>query len=244
MNKKTSILLVDDEIAITDNLDSFLVRSGYEVTVANNGEEAIQKMHVRPPDLIVLDVLMPRLDGREVLRRIRQAGNWTPIILLTQVGEASERAMALEEGADDYLNKPFDPHELVARIRAVLRRSLPGRPPLTVAYRLACGKLLIDRTSHRVWLGEGELSLTPKSVMLLEYLMTHPDELVSRERLLDVVWGWDYPVGTRAVDTRVAELRRALEDDPAHPCYIETVPGQGYRFVGLVEVPLRSVGAG
>ena len=123
----------------------------------------------------------------------------------------------------------------MARIRAVLRRARPGQPPLSAAARLACGELALDRVSHRVWLGEAELALTPKSVMLLEYMMTHPDELVSRERLLDVVWGWDYPVGTRAVDTRVAELRRALDDDPARPRYIETIPGQGYRFVGTVE---------
>jgi len=234
-NPKTSILLVDDETAITDNLAPFLGRSGFAVSAASNGEEALQKVGALHPDLLVLDVLMPRLDGREVLRQLRKNGNWIPIILLTQVGEASERAMALEEGADDYLNKPFDPHELVARIRAVLRRARPGQPPLSAASRLGCGSLVLDRTSHRIWLGEVELALTPKSVMLLEYMMTHPDELVSRDRLLDVVWGWDYPVGTRAVDTRIAELRRALEDDPAKPCYIETVPGQGYRFVGVVE---------
>ena len=123
----------------------------------------------------------------------------------------------------------------MARIRAVLRRARPGQPPLAAATRLASGSLTLDRASRRVWLGEAELALTPKAVLLLEYMLTHPDELVSRERLLDVVWGWDYPVGTRAVDTRVAELRRALNDDPAQPHYIETIPGQGYRFVGAVE---------
>ncbi len=235
MSQKPSILLVDDETAITDNLAPFLSRSGFAVSVAANGEAALEQVAALKPDLLVMDVLMPRLDGRAVLRQLRQAGNWIPIILLTQVGEASERAMALEEGADDYLNKPFDPHELVARIRAVLRRAQPGRPPLSAANRLACGKLILDRLSRRVWLEKLELTLTPKSVLLLEYLLTHPDELVSRERLLDVVWGWDYPVGTRAVDTRVAELRKALDDDPAHPCFIETIPGQGYRFVGKVE---------
>jgi DNA-binding response OmpR family regulator len=235
MKNKPSILLVDDETAITDNLAPFLGRSGFTVSVAANGEQALEKVASEKPDLLVLDVLMPRLDGREVLRQLRQADNWTPIILLTQVGEASERAMALEEGADDYLNKPFDPHELVARIRAVLRRAHPGQPPLSAAARLASGKLVLDRGSRRVWLDELELTLTPKSVLLLEYMLTHPDELVTRERLLDVVWGWDYPVGTRAVDTRVAELRRALNDDPASPRFIETIPGQGYRFVGQVE---------
>jgi len=236
MIPKPLILLVDDETAITDNLAPFLIRSGYAVETASNGEEALQKVDTHNPDLLILDVLMPLLDGREVLRRLRQAGNWIPVILLTQVGEAGERAMALEEGADDYLNKPFDPHELVARIRAVLRRARPGQPPFSAAVRLACGKLNLDRVSRRVWLEQHELSLTPKSILLLEYMMTHPDELVSRERLLDVVWGWDYPVGTRAVDTRVAELRKALDDDPVRPIYIETIPGQGYRFVGLVEI--------
>ena len=235
MNSNPSILLVDDENAITDNLGPFLERSGFNVEVASNGKEALQKLETQHPDLLILDVLMPQLGGREVLRQLRNDGNWIPVILLTQVGEASERAMALEEGADDYLNKPFDPHELTARIRAVLRRARPGKPPLSTAARLACGRLSLDRISHRVWLDQNELSLTPKSIMLLEYMMTHPDELVSRERLLDIVWGWDYPVGTRAVDTRVAELRKALDDDPARPCYIETIPGQGYRFIGIVE---------
>ena len=235
MTVKSKVLLVDDETAITTNLAPFLDRAGFNVAVAGDGEEALKRVSIFKPELIIMDVLMPRLDGREALRRLRQSGNWTPVILLTQVGEAAERAMALEEGADDYLNKPFDPHELVARIRAVLRRAKPGKPPLSAAERLTCHELVLDRRARRAWLKETEVTLTPKAVTLLEYLMTHPDELVSRERLLDVVWGWDYPVGIRAVDTRVAELRRALGDDPAEPSYIETVPGQGYRFVGTVE---------
>lgn len=235
MAAKQKILLVDDEQAITSNLAPFLERSGFEVTVADNGEDALEEVTEFAPDLIVLDILMPKLDGREVLRRLRDAGNWTPVILLTQVGESTERAMALEEGADDYLNKPFDPHELVARIHAVLRRARPGQPPLASAQRLSCEDVLLDRNAHRVYKDDDELNLTPKAVALLEYLMTHPDELLSRDRLLDVVWGWDYPAGTRAVDTRIAELRRALGDSATEPRFIETVPGQGYRFVGDVE---------
>jgi len=229
------ILLVDDESAITDNLAPFLQRTGFSVEVAVDGQDALDKASRSAPDLIVSDVLMPRLDGREMLRRLRQAGDWTPVILLTQVGESSERAMALEEGADDYLNKPFDPHELVARIRAVLRRARPGVPPLAAAQRLSCANLVFDRQSRRAYVKAQEANLTPKAVALLEYMMTHPDELLSRDRLLDTVWGWDYPAGTRTVDTRIAELRRVLGDDPADPQYIETVPGQGYRFVGIVE---------
>jgi DNA-binding response OmpR family regulator len=232
---KPKILLVDDEQAITANLAPFLRRSGFDVDVAANGEDGLREVGEFHPDLIVLDVLMPRMDGREALRRLRQEGNWTPVILLTQVGEASERAMALEEGADDYLNKPFDPHELVARMRAVLRRVRPGQRPLASARQLSSGELALDRQSRRVYLAAKELRLTPKAVALLEYMMTHPDELLSRDRLLDAVWGWDYPTGTRTVDTRVAELRRVLGDDPARPQFIETVPGQGYRFVAAVE---------
>jgi DNA-binding response OmpR family regulator len=233
---RPNLLLVDDEPAITNNLAPFLERAGFSVAVAANGEEALSQATELGPDLIILDVLMPKVDGREVLRRLRQADDWTPVILLTQVGESTERAMALEEGADDYLNKPFDPHELVARIRSVLRRARPGEPPLTSAEHLACGDLLLDRRARRAWLAGQELVLTPKAMALLEYLVTHPDELLTRDRLLDAVWGWDYPTGTRTVDTRIAELRRALDDDPAHPVYIETVPGQGYRFAGDVQV--------
>jgi DNA-binding response OmpR family regulator len=234
-DSKPHILLVDDETAITDNLAPFLTRSGFTVSTAGDGEEALTMVDIESPDLIVSDVLMPKMDGRELLRTLRKADNWIPVILLTQVGEAFERAMALEEGADDYINKPFEPHELVARVRAVLRRAKPGLPPLSAAWHLTCGDLAFDRRSRRVYLHGEELTLTPKALVLLEYLMTHPDELVSRERLLDVVWGWDYPVGSRAVDTRVAELRRSLGDDAAHPRYIETVPGQGYRFAADVE---------
>lgn len=235
MAAQSKVLLVDDEEAIASNLAPFLERAGFTIEVASDGEEALRLVADSAPNLVVLDILMPGLDGREVCRRLRAAGDWTPVILLTQVGESTERAMALEEGADDYLNKPFDPHELVARIRAVLRRARPGRRPLSSALRLASGDLILDRRSRRAYMHSSEVRLTPKAAALLEYLMTHPDELLTRDRLLDAVWGWDYPVGTRTVDTRIAELRRALEDDPANPSFIETIPGQGYRFVGAVE---------
>ena len=232
----STILLVDDEPAITDNLAPLLRRAGFDVVVAHDGDQALTRLRTGAPDLVVLDVLLPGMDGRAVLRQVRQERREVPIILLTQVGESGERAMALEEGADDYLNKPFDPHELVARIRAVLRR---GRPPggaaLGSAQRLRSGAVLLDRASQRVFRNGQEVLLTPRATVLLAYLMAHPDEVMTRERLLEAVWGWSFPAGTRSVDTRVAELRRVLEEDTGNPRLITTVPGMGYRFSAVVE---------
>lgn len=235
MDLKPKLLLVDDEEAITSNLGPFLERTGFEVVVAGDGQQALDRIKSFNPDAIILDIMMPRVNGREVLRQLRESGDWTPIILLTQVGEASERAMALNEGADDYLNKPFDPTELVARIRAVLRRAERSGPSLMSADKLVAGAIVLNRGTRRVRVGEDDALLTPKAVNLLEYMMTHPEELLTRDRLLDAVWGWDYPAGNRTVDTRIAELRKAIGDDPANPEYIETIPGQGYLFIAPVQ---------
>jgi len=226
---------VDDDSGVRASLSAFLTRAGYQVETTTDGVQALSSLERSKPDLVVMDVLMPQLDGRETLRRMRQAGNLTPVILLTQVGEATERAMALEEGADDYINKPFEPHELVARIRAVLRRVRTGAPPIATAWILVSGELRLDRRARRITFREHELNLTPKGLLLLEYLMTHSDEVISRERLLDVVWGWEKSVASRAVDARIAELRRALNDSADAPTYIETLAGSGYRFIANVE---------
>jgi DNA-binding response OmpR family regulator len=235
MAASQKILLVDDEPSITENLSAFLGRSGYAVVCAADGAAALREIEKNNPDLVILDVLMPVMDGRAVLRTLRSSGDHRPVLLLTQVGEAGERAIALEEGADDYLNKPFDPRELLARVRAILRRAKASAVPLSSAWKIMSGALELDRRARRATLDGRTLSLTPKALALLEYLMTHPDELITRERLLDAVWGWDYPAGTRAVDTRVAELRRALGDEAEEPRYIETVTGEGYRFLAPVE---------
>ena len=232
--QRSTLLLADDDPTIADSLAPFLERAGFHVLVVSDGVSALEKAQAHHPELIILDVLMPRMDGRETLRRLRKAKIWTPTILLTQVGEASERALALEEGADDYLNKPFDPHELLARIRAVLRRVRPGERSLSAAWLLTADNLALDRRARRATLSGVTVELTPKALAVLEYLMTHPDEAVTRERLLEAVWGWEYPAGTRTVDTRMAELRRALNDDPAEPHFIETIPGEGYRFIAPV----------
>lgn len=229
---RPTVLLVDDDDAIRDNLAPYLERSGFDVHTASDGLLGLDAIRSIRPDVVVLDVLMPGLDGREVLRRLRADDEWTPVVLLTQVGESFERAAALEEGADDYLNKPFDPQELLARLRAILRRLAAGMPQLTTSARLVSGDLSIDRVARRVRVGDEERALTSRAFSLLEFLMTHPDEVITRDRLLATVWGYDFAVTSRAVDHRVAELRRVLQDDGR---WIETVQGLGYRFDGAVE---------
>jgi DNA-binding response OmpR family regulator len=218
------ILLVDDERAITDYLAPILERALHKV----------QEIH---PDLIVLDVLMPGMDGREVCRQLRASGDWTAVIMLTCVNTTTDKVLSLEEGADDYLCKPFEPQELVARIRAVLRRKGSGKPkrPLSMARRLRAGDLMLDRKARRAYKYENMIELTPKALALLEYLMLYPDQVFSRDQLMDAVWGWAQPVASRAVDVRIAELRHAIGDNGEQSTYIETVVGIGYRFMALVE---------
>lgn len=224
------ILLVDDDEAITGALGAFLDRSGFDVRIAEDGRAGLREVESDVPDLVVCDVLMPHVDGREFVRRVRARQLWLPIILLTQVGASWERSAALDEGADDYLNKPFDPHELISRIRAVLRRTEQGAGTLRAAPRLRALDLILDRTARRVWKGEAELTLTPKALTLLEYLMLHPQEVHTRERLLSTLWGFDFATSSRAVDHRIAELRRVLGD----ASFIETSQSVGYLFAPKV----------
>ncbi|WP_375389010.1 response regulator transcription factor [uncultured Amnibacterium sp.] len=228
-----AVLLADDDAAVRESLGAHLQRSGFRVRTSRDGLEALAAFAEDRPDVVVLDVAMPRLDGRAVLRRLRAEHGWVPVILLTRLGAAADRAVALDEGADDYLNKPFEPVELVARIRAVLRRPA-GRPAIGAA-SLVAGDLRLDRIGRRVHLRGRELVLTPRAVLLLEYLALRAGELQTRDALLEVLWGFQHPIGTRAVDNRIAELRRALGDDPGRPRWIETVTGQGYRFVPEVD---------
>ena len=229
-SNRATVLLVDDEAPIRRSLGPYLERGGYRVLLASDGAEAMDILASYQVDIIVSDVLMPRLDGRELVRRVRSGGTWTPIILLTQVDAPYERVSALDDGADDYLSKPFDPAELASRIRAVLRRTQGSTQPLTAAPRLVAGDLVLDRAARRVEHRGREVALTPKATMLLEYLMSHPGELFSRESLLASLWGIDFTTTTRAVDHRVREIRQVLGEDAARPLYIETVPSMGYRF--------------
>ncbi|MBO9627457.1 MAG: response regulator transcription factor [Microbacterium sp.] len=228
------ILLVDDDAAITAALGPFLERSGFDVRIAVDGREGLAEVERDVPDLVVCDVIMPHVDGREFVRRVRARQLWLPIILLTQVGESWERSAALDEGADDYLNKPFDPHELISRIRAVLRRTAQGAGSLRTAQHLRALDLTLDRTARRVWRDGVELTLTPKALTLLEYLMLHPQEVHTRERLLSTLWGFDFATSSRAVDHRVAELRRVLGDSAGDARFIETAQSLGYQFLPTV----------
>lgn len=235
------VLLVDDDPAIRSSVGAFLTRSGFDVDTASDGLQALTGLAAAAagrglPDAVVTDVMMPGLDGRELLRRMRAANIWTPVLLLTQVGEAAERSAALDEGADDYLNKPFEPQELASRVRAMLRRAGSGPAPVAdvlVAGPRTEGSVRVEREGRRVYLDGDEVSLTPRAFALLDYLLMHPDQLHTREALLERVWGFEAMVASRAVDHRVAELRRVLKDDAAEPSLIRTVPG-GYRLVAQV----------
>jgi DNA-binding response OmpR family regulator len=238
MESDPKILLVDDDPIITDQLEPFLERAGFRVLCAVDGRDALGKVASFEPDLVVLDILMPRLDGRAVLRRLRQANNWVHVIMLTQVTGAQERIEALNEGADDYLDKPFEPGELLARIRAILRRARPiqAPPDPEAAPRLRCGALLLDRRKGAVYMGRREIAMSPKEFAVLEQLMLHPGELLDYDDLMEKVWGFDYVVGPEALYVRVNKLRRTLGNDSAQARLIETVSGRGYRFAGEVEV--------
>ncbi|MCB0108027.1 MAG: response regulator transcription factor, partial [Caldilineaceae bacterium] len=224
------LLIVDDEADLLAELQPMLTRAGYQVITAQDGEAALALVAQEAPDLIILDVLMPKLDGRATLRRLREQDNWVPVILLTQINTAMERVMSLQEGADDYLNKPFDPMELLARIQAILRRVDRAAPSTATAQLLTSGNLRVDRQARKVVHRGQPIELTTRAFDLLVFLMRNAQEAIGRDRLLDEVWGWSYAVSTRAVDIRIAEIRKALDDNAEAPHYIETVTGYGYRF--------------
>lgn len=234
-NQSATILLVDDEDAIRTALAAALERADFQVLEAQNGVQALELVDKHEPDLIVLDILMPDMDGREVCRRLREAEDWTPVIMLTQIDATGEKISSLEEGADDYLNKPFDSYELIARIKALLRRQGVAERPAHLYRTLTSGRLKIERETQRAWLDDDQVVLSNKAFGVLAHLMSRPYAVVSREQLLDHVWGWDDPTGMRTVDVRIAEIRRKLGDPATDPEFIETVPGEGYRFLGDVK---------
>jgi two-component system phosphate regulon response regulator PhoB len=219
------VLVVEDEDALATLLRYNLEKDGYHVGVATDGEEALMMASERLPDLVILDWMLPKIPGIEVCRRLRakpDARN-IPIIMLTARGEESDRIRGLDTGADDYVTKPFSTTELLARVRAVLRRIRPG----LADDRLVFADIVVDRVSYRVKRGDRDVHLGPTEFRLLDYFMQHPGRVFSREQLLDAVWGSDVYVEARTVDVHVGRLRKALnEDDETDP--IRTVRSAGY----------------
>lgn len=222
-----TILMVDDEPRIVSLVESYLTQFGYRVVTAYNGEEALVRAGQEHPDLIVLDIMMPKMDGFEFLKQYRQVSN-APVIFLTAKVEDEDRILGLEMGADDYIVKPFRPRELLARVKAVLRRSALTPPPAEV---LSVKDIVLDRNSRSVQVGESYLDLTPSEFDLLSSLMTEPGKVFSRLDLLDFIQGSRYEGYERTIDLHIKNLRAKLGDNPREPKYIQTVYGVGYRFM-------------
>lgn len=230
------ILIIEDEPALQETLAYNLTRQGYSVEAAQDGQAGIDAARRLDPDLIVLDIMLPVLDGFEVCRVLRQEMN-VPIIMLTARDEEIDRVIGLELGADDYMTKPFSIREFMARVKAQLRRVRLIREELdaqgdTVKERLNYGNLTLDLTRREVLLDGRPLALKPKEFDLLLFLARHRGQVLSRELILERVWGWEFSGGSRTVDVHVRWLREKIETDPAQPERIVTVRGAGYRFEG------------
>jgi DNA-binding response OmpR family regulator len=231
------ILVVEDEESLVQTLRYNLTKDGHDVRICTDGAKALELARDDPPDAIVLDVMLPGMDGLEVCRRLRQDGGSTaagrtPILMLTARDDEIDRVVGLEVGADDYLTKPFSMRELLARVKALLRRSDMARPAEGLPERLTSGDLVVDLATHRVTLGERLLKLKPREFELLAYFLRHPSQVLTRDRLLERVWGYAFLGDTRTVDVHVRWLRSKIEADASNPARIQTVRGVGYLFQG------------
>jgi DNA-binding response OmpR family regulator len=225
------VLVVEDDEAMAVALRDGFTYEGHEVSVARDGEAGLRMATDDPPDLMILDVMLPKMTGLEVCKKLRGEGSALPIIMLTARGQEIDKVLGLKLGADDYVTKPFSFMELMARVEAVLRRSQPGggarRSPVH-----EFGNVTVDMDHHEATKDGKPLELTPREFRLLGYFLEHQGEVVSREQLLDAVWGYDTIPFTRTVDTHVAKLRKKIEDDPSDPQHLITVHRLGYKFVG------------
>ena len=224
------ILIVDDERDLRTMLSTYLTADGFQVLQAGDGEQGLELALTRKPDLVVLDVGLPNIDGFEVLRRLR-ASSGVPVIMLTARTEEVDRVVGLTVGADDYVTKPFSPRELVARITAVLRRT-DRAPAASSAELLEFAGLTIDVGSREVTCDGRDVDLSALEFDLLAALALSPRRVFTRQQLMEEVWGWDYVAVDRVVDVHISNLRRALEDDTLNPRFIATVRGVGYKFIG------------
>jgi DNA-binding response OmpR family regulator len=223
----TRVLVVDDDLTVRDVVRRYLELAGHQVALADNGEDALAWIARHEPDLVVLDLMLPGIDGLEVCRRLR-ATSAVPVVMLTALGEEENRIAGLQLGADDYVTKPFSPRELALRVSSVLRRA--GAAPATPAAKeLVDGDLRIDVAARAAVLRGAELSLTTREFDLLVFLLSHPGEAFTREQLLEKVWGWDFG-DQSTVTVHVRRLREKIETVPAKPTRISTVWGVGYRY--------------
>jgi DNA-binding response OmpR family regulator len=221
------ILVVEDEVMVAEVVERYLRRDGHTVRVVHNGQEAIEVVEQFQPDLIVLDVMLPGVDGLEVCRRVR-AHSQTPIIMLTARGDEVDKLVGLGLGADDYVTKPFSPRELAARVKAVLRRS--SRPPAAEEDGLRFDDLRINGRTHTVEDCRGPVNLTAREFTLLYYLARHPGQVFSRDQLMDAVWDYEFAGDASTVTVHMRRLRAKLEADPSRPRHLKTVWGVGYKF--------------
>mgnify|MGYP001603108224 FL=1 len=227
--KTATVLVVDDEPTIVEIVGRYMERAGFETYTAADGYKALDVANAHRPDLVVLDVMLPGIDGVEVMERLQERpGPRIAVILLTARGEESDRLVGLRNGADDYVVKPFSPAELVARVEAVLRRAAPAaaedQPPIVH------GQLRVEPASRRVFLDDAEITLTMREFDLLAFFAANPGHVFSRDQLMEAVWGEPWFDDTSTVTVHVRRLRAKLGDDPAEPRFIETVWGVGYRF--------------
>lgn len=228
---KGRVLVVDDEDSIRELIVFHLEQQGFEVLEAANGLEAMQRVEESRPDLIILDLMLPMMDGLEVCQKLRRSEEYAtiPIIMLTARSEEVDRVLGLEIGADDYVTKPFSPRELMARVKAILRRL--NQPTMSEETdELSVGVLKIDPSRHMVTFKDLELELTPKEFELLYLLAIQPGKVLTRDVLLEKVWGYEYLGDTRTVDVHIRRLRKKMEEIDPEPDYIETIRGVGYRF--------------
>ncbi len=226
------VLIVEDDEAMSVALRDGFQYEGYAVTLARDGEAGLQLATADPPDLILLDVMLPRMTGLDICKQLRSGGNGVPIIMLTARGQEIDKVLGLKLGADDYITKPFGFMELLARAEAVLRRSRsPILPPEALeTYRF--GDVAIDFRRHEARKGSVALDLSPREFQLLAYFIQHRSEIVTRETLLDTVWDYNAIPFTRTVDMHIAKLRKKIEDNPADPKHVITVHRLGYKFTG------------
>jgi len=224
------ILIIEDDISILSGLQDVLTFKSYEVITATDGEKGYVASVEENPDLIILDIMLPKMDGFTLCRKLRDEGNLIPVLMLTARGEELDKVQGLDIGADDYVTKPFSLPELLARVRALLRRSPDEANERTMPDSLKIGTVEIDFKKYKAIKGKATLNLSPKEFGILRYLASRADEVVTRNELLDEVWGYDLYPTTRTVDNHIAQVRSKIEQDVANPQYLITVHGIGYKL--------------